>query len=173
VARHALGLVATLLATDDWERSAGYRLARDGVFRHIQAVCGDAAQTLREQLRSVAAHPETRAAAIASLRELPRSRALDDPDRLATVACPALIVAAHSDPLHPFECARELADALPNSRLVPIATGPDDRSSTEEAARAVGEFLRAVQDGREHARQLATLRRARRRTSDPRAPSVL
>ncbi len=173
VARHALGLVATLLTADDWERSAGHRLARDGVFRHIQAVCGDAAQTLRELVRSVAARPETRAATIASLRELPRSRALDDPEALATVACPTLILAAQSDPLHPFECARELADALPNSRLVPIATGPaDDRSSTEDAGRSVGEFLRAVQDGREHA-PLETARRAPQRTPDRHAPSVV
>ena len=44
-ARHALGLVATLLAEEDWRSSGAEALERSCIFRSIDEVCSDAART--------------------------------------------------------------------------------------------------------------------------------
>ena len=121
VARHALALLADLLAADDWKSSALPALEASEVLEAVESICPDAAKSLRGHVQGVLARPDTRAAAVARLRHLPESRGLNDLRDLATVRCPTLILAAQDDPIHPFECARRLALALPNSRLVEIA----------------------------------------------------
>ena len=145
VARHSLGLVAELLADDDWQRSAAPSLEQSEILHSVEKVCPDAAKSLRGQVQSVLARPESREAAIVRLRQLPLSRGLNDLGDLAAVTCPTLLLAAQGDPVHPFECARQLALSLPHGHLVQIAPKSplDDSAHLEEVDRLIGDFLRA------------------------------
>jgi pimeloyl-ACP methyl ester carboxylesterase len=145
-ARQVFAFLADLLAAEDWRSSACRALGRSEILRSIEAVCPDAAQSVRRQLQSVLDRPENRECAIARLRTLPFSRGLDDaPASLATVRCPTLILAAEGDPIHPFEYARQLAQSLANCRLVRIEpkSARDDKPHLQEVDRSVGEFLRS------------------------------
>lgn len=145
-AKQALGLVAELLAAEDWQQSAAPALEQSEILHEIEAVCPDAAKSIRGQVQSVLSRPESRECAIARLRYLPVSMGLDDLWDLAAVACPTLILAAEGDPIHPFECARQLAHYLPNSRLVRIApkSAHDDAPHLQEVDRLIGEFLNSA-----------------------------
>jgi len=145
-ARQAYALIADLLAAESWRLSALRALEQSENLRSIEAVCPDAAKSLRGQVKSVLMDPEIRDAAIVRLRCLPASRGLDDEgESLATLQCPALVLGAQGDPIHPFECARKLARLLPNSRLVQIAPKSpiDDKPHLEEVDRIIGAFLRS------------------------------
>ncbi len=151
VARYALEAVADLLASDDWQRTAASSLERSGIPHFIGKVCPNAAKDIRAQIQSVLARPDSRQAAIARLRRLPNSRTLDDAGELARVGCPALILATHDDPLHPFDYATKLAASLPLSHLVELAPiSPHDCGAHATAVdRAIGDFLRVVLHGYE------------------------
>jgi len=143
-ARQAYALIADLLAAEDWRWSAMQAFEQSANLRSIEAVCPDAAKSLRGQVHSALKDPEIRESAIVRLRCLPTSRGLDDEgEGLATVQCPALVLAAEGDPVHPLECARKLARLLPNSRLIQIAPKSpiDDKPHLEEVDRIIGEFL--------------------------------
>lgn len=144
-ARQALALVATLLAEEDWQFSAVERLEESEIFRAIDDVCSDAARSIRSHIQSVLSCPERRESAIACLRCLPLARGLDDLDGLARVRCPALILAAEGDPVHPFGYARRIAQCLPDCALVQIApkSASDEAKHLGEVDRNIGDFLRA------------------------------
>ena len=145
-AREALSLVAELLAADDWQLSALPELDQSGILRSIEAVCADAAKSLRGQIQSVLSCPDSREYAIARLRYLPFSNGLQDLTRdLAAVRCPTLILAAEGDPVHPFEYARQLARFLPNCELRQIAPKSmlDDTPHLQEVDHWIGDFLRS------------------------------
>jgi len=143
-ARMVYALIADLLAAEDWRFSALRALEQSDILRSIEAVCSDAAKSLRGQVQSVLNYPQIRESAIVRLRCLPASRGLDDEgEGLATLHCPALVLVAEGDPIHPFECARKLARLLPNSRLVQITpkSAIDDKPHLEEVDRIIGKFL--------------------------------
>lgn len=62
-------------------------------------------------------HPEAVAAA---LREVPRSKPFDSIGDLSALDLPVLVVASHDefDPGHPYEAARQWAEAIPGAELV-------------------------------------------------------
>ena len=143
-ARQAYALIADLLAAEDWRSSALRALEQSDNLRSIEAICPDAAKSLRGQAQSVLNYPEIRESVIVRLRCLPTSRGLDDEgEGLATLHCPALVLVAEGDPIHPFECARKLARLLPNSRLIQIASKSpiDGKPHLEEVDRIISEFL--------------------------------
>lgn len=143
-ARQAYTLVADLLAAEDWQSSAFRALEQSNILQSIEAVCPDAAKSIRGQVASVLSRPESRECAIARLRHLPLSRGLDyQGTSLSIVRCPALVLAAEGDPIHPFECACRLAELLPNCRLIRIApkSALDDKPHLEEIDHRIGEFL--------------------------------
>ena len=143
-ARQAYALIADLLAAEDWRSSALRALEQSDNLRSIEAICPDAAKSLRAQAQSVLNYPEIRESVIVRLRCLPTSRGLDDEgEGLATVQCTALVLVAEGDPIHPFECARKLARLLPNSRLIQIASKSpiDGKPHLEEVDRIISEFL--------------------------------
>ena len=145
-ARQALGLVATLLAEEDWRSSASGALERSHILRTIDEVCSDAARGIRGQIQTVLSSPERRESAMACLRRLPLARGLDDlHDDLARVRCSALILAAEGDPIHPFGYARRIAQRLPDCELVEIApkSARDEARHLEEVDRTIGDFLRS------------------------------
>ena len=145
-ARQALMLVATLLAEQDWPSSAPEALERSHILQTIDEICSDAARSIRGQIQSVLSSPERRESAIACLRRLPLARGLDDlHDDLARVRCPALILAAEGDPLHPFGYARRIAQCLADCELVEIApkSAADEARHLEEVDRTIGDFLRS------------------------------
>jgi pimeloyl-ACP methyl ester carboxylesterase len=145
-ARHAYALIADLLAAEDWQFSAMSTLERSDILRSIEAICPDAAKSLRGQVQSVLSCPDSRESAIARLRHLPFSRGLEDRgETLARVFCPTLILAAEGDPIHPIECAHRLRWLLPNSCFTQIAPKSplDDRPHLQEVDRTIGEFVRA------------------------------
>ena len=145
-ARQALGLVATLLAEEDWRSSASGALERSHILRTIDEVCSDAARSIRGQIQIVLSSPERREFAIACLRRLPLARGLDDlHDDLARVRCPALILAAEGDPIHPFGYARRIAQCFPDCELVEIEpkTATDEARHLQEVDRNIGDFLRS------------------------------
>jgi pimeloyl-ACP methyl ester carboxylesterase len=93
-ARQAFALVADLLASEGWPSSALQALEQSDTLQSIEAVCPDAARSLRGQVQAVLTRPESRDHAIARLRHLPLSRGLDDSGAsLAAVRCPTLILA--------------------------------------------------------------------------------
>ena len=51
VARHSLGLVAELLAADDWQQSAAPSLEQSEILHSVEHICPDAAKSLRGQVR--------------------------------------------------------------------------------------------------------------------------
>lgn len=145
-ARQAYALVANLLTADDWQSSAPDALEHSDVLRSLDALCPDAAKSLRGQVRSVLNSPEMRDHAIARLQQLPSSTGLGDEGRsLSLVCCPTLILAAEGDPFHPFDYACFLAKALQNCRLVRITpkSALDDRPHLEEVDKEIGKFLQA------------------------------
>ena len=146
-AREAFALVADLLSAEDWQVSAAAALERSVILRNIEEICPDAAKSLRGQVQSVLCRPDSRAAAVARLRRLPTTRGLDGGyQELSAVRCPAVVVAAAGNPIHPFEYARELTGRLTDGRLVPIAPKSplDDTPHLAEVDRVVGEFLRPL-----------------------------
>ena len=146
-ARAAYQLVARLLSAGDWQSSATAALERSGILQEMEAVCPDAANSIRGQLQSVVNDPQSRESAVIRLRRLPYCRGLDDGlETLSAVQCPALILAAAGDPIHPFGFARMLADHLPNCRLAQIAPKSplDDTQHRVEVDRLIGQFLEAV-----------------------------
>lgn len=143
-ARRAFALLADLLAADDWQLSASRSLEESEILKAIQRQCPDAAKSLRGQLQSVLDRPEDRRRAIARMSTLPFSCGLPaGASAFAQVRCPALILAAEGDPIHPFTFARSLAQSLPVCRLVTIEpkSALDDRPHINEVDRAIGEFL--------------------------------
>ncbi|MBV9269331.1 MAG: alpha/beta hydrolase [Acidobacteriaceae bacterium] len=145
-AREALVLVATLLAEEDWRSSADEALARSRIFRAIEEVCSDSARSIRGHILSVLSRPECRASSIAYLQLLPFSKCLDDLERdLARVDCPAVILAAEGDPIHPFGYARRIAQCLPNCELVQIApkSAVYEMRHLQEVDGNIGAFLRS------------------------------
>lgn len=145
-AQEALVLVATLLAEGDWQSSAAEALERSHIFRAIDEVCADAARSICGHIQSVLSCPERRESAIACLRRLPLARGLDDLHHdLARVPCPALILAAEGDPIHPFGYARRIAQCLPGCEFVQIApkSAIYEIRHLEEVDRNIGNFLRS------------------------------
>ena len=145
-ARQALALVATLLAEEDWQSSATETLERSQIFRTIDDVCSDAARSIRGHIQSVLGCPERRQPVIACLRRLPVARGLVDLHHdLARARCPALILAAEGDPVHPFGYARRIAQCLPDCALVQIApkSAIDEAKHLQEVDRNIGDFLRS------------------------------
>jgi pimeloyl-ACP methyl ester carboxylesterase len=143
-ARQTYALVADLLAAEDWQSSAFRALEQNDTLQSLEATCPDAAKSIRGQVQSVLSRPESRENAIARLRHLPPSKGLDDHgESLRTVRCPILVLASEGDPIHPFECARHLAQFLPNCRLIPIApkSALDDAPYLKEVDHKIGEFL--------------------------------
>jgi pimeloyl-ACP methyl ester carboxylesterase len=148
-AQRAYTLVADLLAADDWQSSASDALEQSEVLQSLDALCPDAAKSLRGQLRSALDSPEMRDRAIARLRQLPFSTGLGDGvASLSLVSCPTVILAAEGDPFHPFDYACCVANALPNCRLVRIApkSAIDDRPHLEEVDEKIGRFLQSQLD---------------------------
>jgi len=143
-ARQAYALVADLLAVGDWRSSASDALEHSDILQSLDALCPDAAKSLRGQLRSVLNNPEMRDHAITRLQQLPASTGLGDQGMsLSLVRCPTLILAAEGDPFHPFDYACFLAKSLPNCRLVQITpkSALDDRPHLEEVDMEIGRFL--------------------------------
>ena len=145
-AREAYALAADLLAADDWRYSALDALEQSDILQSLDVLSPDAAKSLRGQVQSVLNSPQMRDYAIARLRHLPSSRGLDDQGEcLSRVRCPTLILATEGDPIHPFDYACFLNQALPNCRLVQIApkSALDDKPHLEEVDREIGAFLRS------------------------------
>jgi len=145
-ARQALIFVATLLAENEWQSSAAEELERSQIFQTIDDVCSDAARSIRGHIQSVLSCPERRRSAIACLRRLPLTRGLDHLQHdLAQVRCPALILAAEGDPIHPFGYARRIAQYLPDCALVQIApkSANHEARHLQEVDRGIGDFLRS------------------------------
>ena len=148
-AQRAYTLVADLLAANDWQSTASDALEQSEVLQSLDALCPDAAKSLRGQLRSALDSPEMRERAIARLRQLPFSTGLvDGVASLSLVSCPTLILAAEGDPFHPLDYACCLAKALPNCRLEQIAPKSviDDRPHLEEVDEKIGRFLQSQLD---------------------------
>ena len=146
-ARAAYQLVARLLSAGDWQSSATATLERSDILQEMEAVCPDAAKSIRSQLQSVVNDPRSRESAVIRLRRLPCCRGLEGGlETLAAVQCPTLILAAAGNPIHPLGFARLLADHLPNCRLVQIAPKSplDDTQHRLEVDRLIGLFLEAV-----------------------------
>jgi pimeloyl-ACP methyl ester carboxylesterase len=146
-ARQAFALAADLLAAENWRSSALRGIEESDTLQSLEAACPDAAKSLRGQIQSVIDRPESREYAIARLRYLPLSRALDDGGAsLAAVRCPTLILAAEGDPIHPFEYARRLARFLPNCHVARIApkSALDVQPHLQEVDRIIGEFIRSI-----------------------------
>jgi pimeloyl-ACP methyl ester carboxylesterase len=70
----------------------------------------------------------------------------EDPQSLAALHMPTLVIGHHGDPLHTFADARDLAHGLPNGRLVETRTILDHRFAPARLARHINEFL-AEADG--------------------------
>ena len=138
--------IADLLAAEDWQASAISTLEQSDILRTIEAICPDAAKSLRGQVQSVLSWPESRKSAIARLRRLPPSRGLEDRgESLALVSCPTLILAAEGDPIHPIECAHHLERLLPNCcfKQIDPKSPLDDQPHLQEVDHAIGEFVHA------------------------------
>jgi pimeloyl-ACP methyl ester carboxylesterase len=76
----------------------------------------DTVRTVLRQRLSAHEHPEAVADA---LREVPRSRAFDSWDELASLDLPVTVVASRDevDPEHPYATGKRYADAIPGARL--------------------------------------------------------
>ena len=81
-------------------------------------------------------------ALVASLRALPTSEPVNSLDKLAALGIPSLVLANRNDPLHPFELARTLANAIPGSRFHEIPSKSEDMiGHYQQFRQIVTEFL--------------------------------
>ncbi|MCA1823536.1 MAG: alpha/beta hydrolase [Frankia sp.] len=79
-----------------------------------------------------------------ALRALPAEVPLTDTAVLRRVSAPSLVVGEADDDVHPVEVARELADALPDARLVVFDEPGTLWRRRGEVRRLVSEFLNAA-----------------------------
>jgi pimeloyl-ACP methyl ester carboxylesterase len=107
--------MAAYVESRDLEAVAGLLLAEQPTGARERA---DVAVWARRQARRLADTAVARA-----LRELPAAFPLADRAGLRRVEAPALLVGQHGDDAHPAHVAEELAQALPNARLVMFDAG--------------------------------------------------
>ena len=101
-----------------------------------------------EFLRLKAANPETAKSLLSRLqgpknlapvfKTIPASVPFESYEELSAIDTRTLVIANHGDPLHPFECAERLAEAIPGATLQEI---PSKNKSAEEHRQV---FRRAV-----------------------------
>jgi pimeloyl-ACP methyl ester carboxylesterase len=93
--------------------------------------------------RDMASQPPAVAAAV--LRGLLAEEPLaEDPDTLARLTMPALVVGHRNDPLHVLDDARELAERLPGGRFIEAPSIAHFRLHPDELARQFRRFLDSV-----------------------------
>jgi len=106
-------------------------------YRHIRSWGPAAGASLLAQFD----RPQARQFA-AVLERLPADRPLAPSTPWAELAMPALVLGARHDPVHPFEYAVALQQALPNASLREVPPKlADDRAQRAGVARAIEAFL--------------------------------
>jgi pimeloyl-ACP methyl ester carboxylesterase len=76
-------------------------------------------------------------ALVASLTEIPTSAPVESLAKLATLGIPSLVLGNRSDPLHPFELARTLANAIPGSRFHELPSKSEDMNGHYQQFRQI------------------------------------
>lgn len=80
---------------------------------------------------------------VACYRAIPASAPVQSLSELRRLEIPALVVGNRDDPVHPFEYAEALADAIPGAELRETAPKfPDPALHTAEFRQTVSQFLR-------------------------------
>jgi pimeloyl-ACP methyl ester carboxylesterase len=116
----AFPLIADLLRT--YGASAGLaRFERSGPHETVRAVTESGAASLRGQF--TAPYAVDRAV---RLERMPASAPVPNEDALRLVRCPALVVGAPRDPVHPLALAEATAAALPAAQLRVVMARDDD-----------------------------------------------
>ncbi len=106
-------------------------------YQAVRAVSESGAASLRGQF--TAPYAVERAV---RLDRMPRSVPSPDPDAVAKIGGPALVVGAPRDPVHPLELAEATAAALPEATLrVVIARDDDPPRQRDQIAQAVASFV--------------------------------
>jgi pimeloyl-ACP methyl ester carboxylesterase len=86
-------------------------------------------------------------ALVACLKAIPASAPVDSLDRLAALHVPSLVLGNRNDPLHPFELAQILANAIPRARFREFPSKSEDMNGHYQQFRQiVTEFLRSCDD---------------------------
>jgi pimeloyl-ACP methyl ester carboxylesterase len=86
-------------------------------------------------------HPRAQETVI-KLQRLPKDVPHPNRQEWGRISLPTLILANHSDPLHPFKIAETLAAAIPGARLLEITSKSVSREKHLAEARAyITEFL--------------------------------
>ena len=113
------------------------RFVASDLYRRLREEAPYTAETLLAQF------DEPRAAdAWPRLLRLPADAPNRDPAAWAQIAAPALVLANHADPVHPYAYAETLAAAIPHARLVEVPSKALDKRAHIAAARAeIGRFL--------------------------------
>ena len=132
----AFPLIADLLRT--YGTSAGLaRFERSGPHETVRAVTESGAASLRGQF--TAPYAVERAV---RLDRMPASAPVPDADALQLVRCPALVVGAPRDPVHPVALAEATAAALPQASLrVVMARDDDPPRQLAQIAAATADFV--------------------------------
>jgi pimeloyl-ACP methyl ester carboxylesterase len=135
----AFPLVADLLRR--YGSSAGQaRFERSGPYAAVRAVSESGADSLRGQFS--APYAVERAV---RLDRMPRSAPVTDAAVLRQVRCPALVVGARRDPVHPVALAEATAAALPEASLRVVAARDEDPAGqAAQIAGAITAFVASV-----------------------------
>ena len=113
---------------------AAFRSSR--TYGQIRGVSRHAAESLCSQfLRPRAVERSVR------LFQMPRCTPYTDPDQLATVQQPTVVIGCDRDPLHPIEIARTWARLIPTASLESVSSSADDISRHRREVRAVVDAL--------------------------------
>jgi pimeloyl-ACP methyl ester carboxylesterase len=131
--------IATLLRTTnvgiEW---ALQRLEGDPCFAAIAARYPDTACSLRGQLTSPRVVER-----VARLERLPRDQPIANLCEAVGIHAPALVIAHHQDPMHPFEFGAALAWTIPGAQLVRVTSkSVDARRHADEVQEAIAVFLK-------------------------------
>lgn len=87
----------------------------------------------------------TPAALVATYQAIPRSVPYRAPVELERIAVPVLVLANRADPVHPFEYAETLANAIPDAQLKEFPSKTEGLEQHTSAFRKyLGEFLRTA-----------------------------
>jgi pimeloyl-ACP methyl ester carboxylesterase len=84
-------------------------------------------------------------ALVASLRAFPSSAPLDSLNELHGLDVPSLVLGNRNDPVHPFELAQSLAEAIPESRFREFPSKSEDiKGHYHQFRQIVTEFLNTL-----------------------------
>jgi pimeloyl-ACP methyl ester carboxylesterase len=134
--------LACMVEAGEWIRDYGVVGGRQGFLASpTYAQLAHASPYTAESLLAQFDEPRS-ADAWPRLLRLPADAPNRDPRAWRQIGAPALVLANHVDPTHPFEYAETLAAALPRAELVEVPSKAVDRRAHVAATRtAVGRFL--------------------------------